>query len=88
MALDEKTIMNIAGQLGIQADRKKAENLAKGYENHSDADLIAEIDSIRKKLAANNISYEKQRELINGLMPMMNGKQKARLENLIRLMDK
>lgn len=88
MSLDDKTIMNLARQLGVKADQKSAAQIAKGYENKSDESLVAEIEGIRDKLAANNVSYEKQREIIQSLMPMMNGQQKARLKELIRLIDK
>lgn len=88
MSLDEKTIANLAKQLGVKADQKNASQMAKRYENKSDASLVAEIEGIRDKLAANNVSYEKQREIIQNLMPMMNEQQKARLKELIRLIDK
>lgn len=88
MSLDDKTIMNLARQLGVKADQKSAAQITKGYENKSDESLVAEIEGIRDKLAANNVSYEKQREIIQSLMPMMNGQQKARLKELIRLIDK
>lgn len=88
MSLDDKTIMNLAKQLGVKANQKSTAQMVKGYADKSDASLVAEIEGIRDKLAANNISYEKQNEIIQSLMPMMNGQQKARLKELIRLIDK
>lgn len=88
MNLDEKTVMELAGQLGISTDKKKATATMKSYENKSDAELVAEIMKIRDKLAANNIPYEKQMATVKSLMPMMNREQKARLTKIIGLLEK
>ena len=43
MELDDKTIMELASQLGISANKKTAAATVKSYEKKSDAELIAEI---------------------------------------------
>ncbi|MGN0659898.1 MAG: hypothetical protein ACI4LA_09860 [Emergencia sp.] len=88
MDLDEKTIMELASQLGIEADRKTAVEKAKSYEKKSDGELLAEIRKLQDKLNASSIPYEKQLELVESLMPMMNPQQKARLAKIAGLMKK
>ncbi|MGC2873736.1 hypothetical protein ACPW7J_01930 [Ihubacter sp. rT4E-8] len=88
MKLDEKTIMDLAGQLGIQADKKSAADTARRYEQKSDAEIAAEILKLQDKLKAANIPYEKQMAMVQSLMPMMSGEQRARLNKVIGLMKK
>ena len=88
MKLDEKTILNLAGQLGIPADKRSAAETARRYEKKSDAEIAAEILKLQEKLRAANIPYEKQTALVQSLMPMMNGEQKARLNKVLGLMKK
>ncbi len=88
MKLDDKTIMELASQLGVPADKRRAAETARRYEKKSDAEIAAEILKLQDKLNASNIPYEKQAALVQSLMPMMNGEQKARLSKIIGLMKK
>lgn len=88
MNLDEKTVMELAGQLGISADKQKATAAVNAYVHKSDEELMAEIMKLRDKLDASNIPYEKQMATVKSLMPMMNGEQKARLTKIIGLLEK
>ena len=88
MQLDDKTILDLAGQLGISADKKTTVAKAKSYEQKSDAELVSEIMKIKNQLEAANIPYEKQMAAVQSLMPMMNGQQKARLTKIIELLKK
>lgn len=88
MKLDEKTILELARQLGVPADKKQAAETARRYEQKTDAEIAAEILKLQDKLRAANIPYDKQMALVQSLMPMMNGQQKARLTKVIGLMKK
>ena len=88
MQLDDKTILDLAGQLGISADKKTTVAKAKSYEQKSDAELVSEIMKIKNQLEAANFPYEKQMAAVQSLMPMMNGQQKARLTRIIELLKK
>lgn len=88
MKLDDKTIMDLANQLGISADRKKAVAKAQSYEKKSDGEIVSEIMKMKEKLEAANIPYEKQVAAVQSLMPMMNGEQKARLSEILELLKK
>ena len=86
MELDDKTIMELASQLGISANKKTAAATVKSYEKKSDAELIAEIMKLKEKLNVSNVPYEKQIAAVQSLMPMMNREQKARLSKIIELL--
>ena len=88
MQLDDKTILDLAGQLGISAENKTTVAKDKSYEHKSDAELVSEIMKIKNQLEAANIPYEKQMAAVQSLMPMMNGQQKARLTRIIELLKK
>ena len=55
MSLDDKTIMDLASQLGISADKKSTMAKAKSFEKKSDAELVSEIMKLKEKL--NPVSY-------------------------------
>lgn len=86
MELDDKTIMELASQLGISADKRSTMAKAKSFQNKSDGELVSEIMKLKKKLDGSNVPYEKQIAAVESLMPMMNGEQKARLSRIIELL--
>ena len=88
MALDDKTIQNLASQLGVSANKRQAEEKLKSYERKSDEELVTELLKMQQKLNAANIPYEKQIAAVESLMPMMNEQQKARLKKIIGLLKK
>ncbi len=88
MQLDDKIIQNLAGQLGLSADKKSTVAKVKSYEQKSDAEIVSEIMKIKDKLTAANVPYEKQLAAVQSLMPMMNQEQKARLTKIIELLKK
>ena len=49
MSLDDKTIMDLASQLGISADKKSTMAKAKSFEKKSDAELVSEIMKLKEK---------------------------------------
>lgn len=88
MKLDDKTIMDLAGQLGIRGDKKSAMDQVKSFEKKSDGEIVSEILKIKDKLTAANVPYEKQLAAVQSLMPMMNAEQKARLSKIVELLKK
>ena len=87
MDMNEKMAADIARQLGLSGGGVNQKTL-KSLENKSDAELTGELIKIREKLKQNNISYEKQMNLVQSLMPMMKGEQRERLERVIKLLEK
>ena len=86
MDLNEKTIREIASQLGIASNRKIDPSMIRKLENRSDAQLESDIRKLKEQLKANNISYEQQMAVIRQLMPMMNAKQQERLRKMAQLL--
>lgn len=87
MELNDKMIGDIARQLGIKPGRNSGQDILKQLENKSDAELEREILKIKEQLKANNITYEKQLSMMKNLAPMMNGKQRSRLQKVIELLQ-
>ena len=88
MDLNEKMISEIAGQLGLKGSSGVNQNMIKQFENKSDKELERDILRMKEQLKANNVSYQKQISMLRSLAPMMNPKQKARLQRVIELLQK
>ena len=88
MELDEKMISEIASQLGLggrkDIQRRSLEHLA----SKSDAELERELLKVKQQLKANNISYEKQMAMLRSLAPMMDQKQRAKLQRVVEILQK
>ena len=88
MELNDKMVGDIARQLGIKPGRNNGQEILRQLENKSDAELERVILKIKEQLRANNITYEKQLTMLRNLAPMMNGRQKARLQKVIELLQR
>ena len=77
MDMNEKMAREIAQQLGLGGSKNVSRQTVKSLEGKSDEELVKELGRLQAQLAANNIGQ---------LMPMMNGKQRARLEKIIRML--
>jgi len=86
MKLDDKTIQNLAGQLGLSETAGHVAQQVKAYENKNDTELVEALLKLQRKLKAANIPYETQMAALESLMPQMSGQQKARLEKIIGLL--
>lgn len=87
MSVNEKMLKELAMQLGVSKESVDKFSNLKSYENKSDNELKRDILKVRDELRANNISYDKQMEIVKGLLPMMDIKQKARLMEIIKLLE-
>lgn len=88
MELNDRTISEIANQLGLSGGKNVQKDTLAYLSSKSDVELEREILKIREKLARNNISYEKQIELLKNIAPMMDPKQRARLNKVMEIMRK
>lgn len=90
MEINNKMLMDLAEQLGLQRNVSKADamsDLADKYKGKSDQELINEILKVKNSMKKDKSQFEKQMKAIKALRSMMNGEQKARLEKLIRLLE-
>ena len=88
MDLNEKMSGEIASQLGLNPAGRVTKEEVHRLENKSDAELAADILRLKEQLRANNIPYDKQAALLRNLMPMMDSRQRARLQKIIQLIEK
>jgi len=88
MDLDDKTIAEIASQLGLKGNPSVSAADMKRLEGKSDAELEKEILRIREQLVARGVTRPRQAAMLRSLLPMMDDKQKARLRNVIELIEK
>lgn len=86
--LDENMVNEIAGQLGLRGNAAVSASDLKRLEGMSDRELYANIIKMRDQLAAKGIPYAKQASMLRSLMPMMDEKQRARLRNVIELLER
>lgn len=88
MELDDKMISEIASQLGLggrkDIQRRNLEYLA----SKSDAELERELLKVKQQLKANNVSYEKQMAMLRSLAPMMDQRQRAKLQRVVEILQK
>lgn len=73
---------NILNQLGVS--KKDIDYLS----SKSDAELEHELLKLKAQLKANNVSYETQMAMIRSLAPMLDPKQRARLNKVVEILRK
>ena len=87
MNLNEKSIAELAAQLGLKGNAGISGADLKRLQGKSDGELEREILRVREQLTARGMSNEKQVALLRNLLPMTDSKQKARLLKVIELME-
>ena len=88
MELNEKMIGEIAGQLGLSDGKNVGKETLDRLAAKSDAELERDILKVKEQLRANNITYDKQMAMLKNIAPMMDAKQRARLQRVIELLNK
>lgn len=88
MSLNDKMIKEIAGQLGLNGSPAISPREVQRLEGKSDAELEREIIRLREQLRAKGVPPQKQVAMLRSLMPMMDSKQKARLQKIIGLIER
>lgn len=92
MDINDKLMRELAEQLGLGSGSSGSKSdsvsdLADKYKGKSDQELISEILKVKRNLKKDRGQFEKQMMAIKALRGMMNGEQKARLDQLIRLLE-
>lgn len=88
MELDDRMIAEIAAQLGISNSRNMGQEALEHLASKSDEELEREILRIKSQLRANNVTYDKQLEMLKNIAPMMDVRQRARLRRVIELLSR
>ena len=58
------------------------------FASKNDEELEREILKIKRQLKANNITYDKQMEILRSIAPMMDSKQRKKLQRVIELLNR
>ncbi len=88
MELDDKMIAEIAAQLGISGGQNMGRAAMEKLASKSDEELEREILRIKRQLQENNVTYDKQLEMLKNIAPMMDAGQRARLRRVIDLLSR
>ena len=88
MSINEKNVGEIARQLGLSSGKGVSKAQIDYLSSKSDAELERELLKIKRQLKANNISYEQQMTLIRSIAPMLDAKQRERLNKVIDILRK
>lgn len=88
MEVNDKTIGEIARQLGISGGGKAGSGIANKWATKSDTELERELMKLKKQLEANNISKEKQMSILRGIAPMLDSKQRERLKKVAEILSR
>lgn len=88
MELDERMISDIARQLGISSGKNMGREAMNYFASKNDEELEREILKIKRQLKANNITYDKQMEILRSIAPMMDSKQRKKLQRVIELLNR
>ena len=88
MEVNDKTIGEIARQLGISGGGKAGSGIADKWASKSDAELERELMKLKKQLEANNISKEKQMSILRCIAPMLDSKQRERLKKVAEILSR
>lgn len=88
MDLNEAMVKEIARQLGLREDAGVSAADIQQLQGKSDDELEGEILKIREQLSARGVSRAKQASMLRSLLPMMDSRQKARLQKVIGLIER
>jgi len=86
--LNEKTIAELAGQLGLKETVPFSARDMQRLQGKSDEELEGEILKIREQLAARGVTRPRQAAMLRSLLPMMDQNQRARLLKVIELIER
>lgn len=91
MEINEKLLMELAGQVGFSGNNeksvKRAERMAESYQGKGEEELLKEILKLKKSMKADRGQYEKQIKAIRSLRGMMNAEQRARMDRVLQLLE-
>lgn len=92
MDIDQKMLMELAGQMGFdnknQRAAGKAASMAGQYRNKSEEELLQEIMGLKREMKRDPAAFAKQMKAIRALRGMMSGEQRQRLDRVIALLER
>ena len=86
MSVNEKSVGEIARQLGLSGSKGVSKAQIDYLSSKNDAELEQEFLKMRDQLKARGMSYEKQLAMMKSIAPMLDAKQRQRLERLMKVL--
>ena len=86
MSVNEKSVGEIARQLGLSGSKGVSKAQIDYLSSKNDAELEQELLKMRDQLKARGMSYEKQLAMMKSIVPMLDAKQRQRLERLMKVL--
>lgn len=91
MSIDDRMLMDLAGQLGLGGKNKKAGDMiseaTENFAGKSDDQLLNEIMKLKQVIKKDRRAFDKQMEMIKSLRPMMSEEQRKKLDGLLRMLE-
>ncbi|QHI72861.1 hypothetical protein [Aminipila terrae] len=92
MSIDDKMLMDLAGQVGLggKNSKKTSDIISEATENFSgksDDQLLQEILKLKQVLKKDRKAFDKQMDMIKSLRPMMTPEQRKKLDGLLKMLD-
>lgn len=92
MEINEKLLMELAGQVGFSGGNektaKRAEKMAENYSGKGEDELLKEILKLKQSMKSDRGQYEKQIKAIRSLSGIMNAEQRSRMDKVLQLLEK
>ena len=86
MSINENSVSEIARQLGLSGSKGVSKAQIDYLSSKSDAELERELLKMRDQLKASGMSYEKQLAMMKSIAPMLDAKQRQRLDRLMNVL--
>ena len=86
MSINEKSVSEIARQLGLSGSKGVSKAQIDYLSSKSDAELERELLKMRDQLKASGMSYEKHLAMMKSIAPMLDAKQRQRLDRLMKVL--
>lgn len=99
MDITNRMLADLAGQLGIDSggdsdgrrgggiNMDDVQKVADAYKGKSEQEVLAEINRIKEAIRKDRKTYEQQLKAVKALRPMMNAQQKAKLDQIIAILE-
>lgn len=92
MNINEKMLMELAGQVGMKPkssrDVRQAEQMADRMQGKSENEILSEILRLKDSMKKDPATYQKQIKAIRALRGMMNQDQRERLDRVLELLER
>lgn len=88
MDINDKMLNDLASRMGIgNSAMERAEGMAQSCKGKSEKELLSEIMKLKQNMKKDPAAYQKQIRALRSLSAMMNQEQRARLNQVLQLLE-